>query len=136
MTSTENIQDLNKENERKIEMESIIFVCAEGRMHCVRNNKIVAFTDLNNLVVRTPSKSRIQRGFWGSYGDVPLIIGRRENGKLTVNEHAQHPFEYFEIVGRPVKRLCGHSTWLPPELESLPPAYGNLNNIISKPNSR
>lgn len=125
MATVTGMRDLAAEkaaDERKREMESIIFVCAEGRMHCIRNNKIAPFTDLKNLRVRRPSRARMLRGFWGAYGDVPLIIGRYERGNLVVSEHAQHPFEYFEIVGRPVQRLWGHSSWLPPELVGLPAA--------------
>ena len=51
------------------------------------------------------SKARRRRGFWGYYGDVPLIIAREERGGYVLTEHPQHPFEYFEVLGRPVKRL-------------------------------
>lgn len=119
-------RDLEAERCRQLEEESIIYVCSEGRMHGYRSGKFGPLTlkDLPGLQLRQASKARRQRGFWGAYGDVPLISARRETGPrgrlaaYSLKEHPQHPFECFEILGHPVKRLYGHTGPLPHEIDN------------------
>lgn len=118
-------RNLHEDRQRQLEEESIVYVCSEGRMHGYRSGKFGALGlgDLPGLQLRKASKARVRRGFWGAYGDVPLIIARSETGprgrlRYSLKEHEQHPFEYFEILGRPVKRLYGHTGPLPWEIEN------------------
>lgn len=110
--------DLAEERERQLEALSIIYVCAEGRPHQLRGGKMEGLADTKGLTLRRASKARRRRGFWGAYGDVPLIIAREVQGGYSLREHPEHPFEYFEILGRWVKRLYGHTGPLPWEIDN------------------
>ena len=83
-----------------LDEQRTIYIDAEGRAWNKDHNGLLerlGNSEFKALKLRRPSRARLRRGFWGAYGDAPLILGRE-------SKPGDHGMELFEILERPVKR--------------------------------